>query len=308
MKAASIALVLATAVAVPGCASDGSSGGSRSGSSGGGSGSQTEVERPSADDGTARTFDQATNDFMVDGLKQFSDNDPRWPETRATWLAKGKRESDFLVSAMFAGLLGSQQVNRPDMVQRARHELVLIGEPAVEFLAGILATGTVDTIYDEIEEKEKEIAVDDDTRREAAEVLSLIGGPAASATARAADRAETKSGKRFALQSLGNMGDRGGRPAGEALARWARADDWVLRVEAVHGMRNFSDGATRSALESSLRDEEKLVREKAVTALAVRGDRSSLPALRSALSTARSNARLVEAKRIESTIARIEGR
>ena len=302
--AASISLVLAIAAAVSGCASDGSSGRS----SGGGSTIQSDVDRPSVDDGTAGTFDASTNEFMVNGLKQFSKGDPAWTATRARWLAMGPRESDFLVSAMFAGLLAAQRVNAPELVQKARHELVLIGAPSVEFLAGILATGTVATVYDQIEEKEKPIQVDDDTRREAAEVLALIGGPAAGATARASDRAETKSGQRFALQALGNMGDRGGRPAADALIRWSRAADWVLRVEAVHGLRGFSDAATRSALEASLRDDERLVREKAVAALAVRRDPASLPALRTALATARSNTRLAEAKRIESCMARIEGR
>lgn len=304
MRSASLTLVLVTAVAVAACASDGTSGGrSRSGSSGG---TQTAVDRPAPDEGTATTFDATTNDFMVAGLKQFSSGDPAWADTRAQWLAMGKRESDFLVSAMFAALLKAQQVNAPELVQRARHELVLIGHPSVGFLAGILATGTVDTIYDEIEEKDKPIRVDDDTRREASEVLALIGAPAAPATAAAASRAETKSGRRFALQALGNMGDRGGPAAVDALVRWSRNDDWVLRVEAVHGLRHFSDAGTRAALEAALRDDEALVREKAIDGLRQRREKASLPALRSALQAARSAARIQESKRIEATIARIE--
>lgn len=311
MRAASIALVFA-ALAASACASGpeagtqpsaGTSGTSRA--SGTTPRTQTQVDRPSADDGTARTFDESTSDFMIRGLQQFSDGDPGWADTRAEWLAMGRRESDFLVSAMFAALLAAQRVNAPELVQRARHELVLIGEPSVGFLAGILATGTVATVYDQIEEKDKPIRVDDDTRREAAEILALIGAAAAPETARCLDRAETKSGRRFALQALGNMGDRGGRVAGDALARWARSDDWVLRVEAVHGMRSFSDAATRAALERALADEEKLVREKAVGALVWRRERASLPALRRALEVAQREARVTEARRIEAAVARI---
>jgi HEAT repeat protein len=305
MNSLRIALLLTSAVALTGCASDGG-GSSRSSSSGGSTASQTDVERPTPDEGTVRTFDESTNEFMENGLRQFSAGDARWPETRQRWLAMGKRESDFLVSAMFAGLLAAQRANAPDLVQRARHELVLIGEPSVDFLAGILGTGTVDTIYDEIEQKEKPIRVDDDTRREAAEILALIGGPAAPATAGVVGSAETKSGRRFALQALGNMGDRGGRAAADALVRWSRADDWVLRVEAVNGMRHFSDAGTRAGLEEALGDDERLVREKAVDGLRHRNERASLPALRRALSTAQSHARIREAQRIEATIARIQ--
>ncbi len=307
MIKASTALVMALALAASGCSSDGASSGDPDARSASGD-AQTQVTAPSEADGTARTFDPATRDFMMEGLRQFSGGDPAWPATRRRWLSMGRRESDFLVGAMFAALLAAQRVNAPDLVQRARHELVLIGEPYIEFLAGILATGTVATIYDRIEEKEKPIRVDDDTRREAAEVLALIGGPAAAATARSLDRAETKSGRRFALQALGNMGDRGGRVAGDALARWAHDDDWVLRVEAVHGLRSFSDAATRVALETALRDDEKLVRENAVRGLMGRRDRASLPALRRALTAAQDSARLGEARHIRSAIARIEAR
>jgi len=307
MRSTALTLVLVTTVALAACASDGTDGGGApSGSTSSSGQSQASVERPDPEDGTATTFDAATNDFMVAGLKQFSSGDPAWADTRTKWLAKGKRESDFLVSAMFAALLKAQQVNAPELVQRARHELGLIGAPSVGFLAGILATGTVDTIYDEIEEKDKPIRVDDDTRREASEVLALIGAPAALATAAAASRAETKSGRRFALQALGNMGDRGGPAAVDALVRWSRNDDWVLRVEAVHGLRHFSDASTRAALEAALRDDEALVREKAIDGLRQRREKASLSALRSALQVARGAARLQEAKRIEATIARIE--
>jgi len=314
MKNASIALFLFAALALTACASDGGStsrdpaSSADPGSSRAKGAAATVVKPLSAEDGTARTFDKATNDFMEQGLHQFSKGDPAWEKTRAEWLAMGAREQRFLVSAMFAALIKAQRAGYSDLVQRARHELVLIGPPSVGFMAGILATGTVDTIYDEIAEETKPIRVDDDVRREAAEILALIGAPAAAATVSAADRSETKSGRRFALQALGNMGDRGGATAADGLVRWSQTDDWVLRVEAVTGLRTFSDARTRQALETALTDEEMLVRQKAVEALRARGEKASLPALRRAQSKARNAGKLAESRRLEAAVRSIENR
>jgi len=319
MKNASLNLGLVAALALPmlalaGCAANGSSNSSGASSStssdsGGGDGrSPTVIRAPSAEDGTARTFDAATNEFMENGLHQFSRGDPAWEETRARWLTKGEREQRFLVSAMFAALIKAQRAGYSDLVQRARHELVLIGRPSVGFMAGILATGTVDTVYDAIADEDKPIRVDDDVRREAAEVLALIGAPATAATVAAIDRSETKSGRRFALQALGNMGDRGGAAAADGLIRWSRADDWVLRVEAVNGLRTFSDVRTRQSLEASLSDEESLVRQKAAEALYKRGEKASLPALRRAQKKARNAGKLGESRRLEGMVRAIETR
>ena len=314
MKNVLTALLLSGALVLAGCGSDsssrsgGDSGSNASSNSGdtGGASRATQIQSPTAADGTARTFDEATDKFMQDGLRQFGKGDPAWTQTRAKWLAMGSREQRFLVSAMFAVLIKAQRGGYSDLVQGARHELVLIGTPSIDFMAGILATGTVDTVYDEIAEEEKAIRVDDDVRREAAEVLALIGAPAAPATVEAADSAETKSGKRFALQALGNMGDRGGAAAVNGLIDWSQSDDWVLRVDAVAGLRGFSDQRSRRALERALEDEESLVRQKAAESLLARREKSSLPYLRRAQAKAKSAGKLVESRRFERIVRTIE--
>ena len=260
----------------------------------------------SAQPATVETFDADQKAFMEQGLRQFSRGDPGWEATRARWIAMGPRASGFLVNAMFSALLQAQAIGSPELVQRARHELVLIGAPSVDFMASVLTTGQVTTVYDREQDKDVPVMVDDDMRREAAEVLALIGAPAADATARAADRAETKSGRRFAIQALGNMGERGGPAASSALVRWARDPDWVLRVAAVEALRSFGDDGTRRVLEAALRDGEDLVREKAAAALAGRRETASLPALRQALAEARAAGRLVETRRLEKAVRYVE--
>ncbi len=296
MRAVRIAVLAACLAAAAGCASEGGSGGRDAGG----------ASAPDLQPGTSGSFSAETRRFMADGLRAFSRNDPGWDQTRARWLALGPRESQFLVSSMFAALLAAQARNAPALVERARHELALIGAPSVGFLSGVLATGTVATAYDAIAEEERPIRVDDDARREAAQVLGLIGAPAAQATADAAARAETKSGRRFALVALGTMGERGGAAASSALARYATDPDWVLRVEAVQGLAGCRDATSRAALEQALGDSEDLVREKAAEGLVQRGERGALPALQRALSAARAAGRVAEVRRLDAAVRHLE--
>ena len=257
--------------------------------------------------GTSETFAGDTQAFMADGLRQFSRGDPEWPKTRARWLSLGEDESEFLVTSMFAALIKAQRMHATDLVDGARDELVAIGPRAAPFLADVLAVGTVRTVYDEVNEREVPVRVDDDARREASNVLARIGAPAAPAVASALSRAETKSGRRFALLALGDMGEGGGAAARDALVRWSRDSDWVLRVEAVHGLRNLRDDVSRRTLEAALSDDESLVRQKAAEALAERGEPAAVPALRSAREAARGKGRVVESERLAKAIALIEG-
>ncbi len=257
---------------------------------------------------TAKTFDGDTAAFMRAGLHQFSDGDSAWASTRAQWLALGDREASFLVTNMFGALLAAQRSVAPELVERARHELVLIGAPSVPLLADVLAAGTVTTVYDEIAETDKPFAVDDDARREAAEVLALIGAPAARATSDVLSRAETKSGRRFALQSLGNMGDRGGATSRDTLVRYTRDDDWVLRVAAVTALRTLTDAESERALAEALGDDEDLVRQNALGSLVMRRASGTLPAIRSSHARARDAGRLVESRRLERAIRTLESR
>ena len=93
-------------LALPACGSGSGSTARDSGSSGDsrGSGRAAEIKHPSEADGTVRTFDKATDEFMEKGLRQFGSGDAAWPATRAEWLKKGAREQRFLVSAMFTAL------------------------------------------------------------------------------------------------------------------------------------------------------------------------------------------------------------
>jgi len=98
---------------------------------------------------------------------------------------------------------------------------------------------------------------------------------------------------------------RGGETARSTLVGATRDPDWVLRVEAVHGLRSFSDAASRGALEAALGDQDDLVRQKAAESLVTRRETASLPALRQAEAAARGAGRIAEAGRLTEAIARL---
>lgn len=290
MKRLALPLLLPVLV-LAACASDDAGGGSSSRGS----------DRGDAPSGapTVQTFPPETQAFMKAALKQFSDQSPNWESSRREWLAMGDREAQFLVQTMWGGLLNAQQRNAPDLVERARHELALIGEPSIPLMAEVIATGEAGTLRDPATGEDRPIRIDDLQRREAAEVLSIIGAPALPATLEALDRSETKSGRRYALVTIGNIGARGGDTVSRALVEWARAEDVLHRLEAVNGMRNCRDDATRSALFAALSDEEEIVRVRAAESLYGRKDGSAAGAVQAAADRAKGEGRLVEARKLE---------
>lgn len=252
---------------------------------------------------TSATFSPEKRAFMEEGLRQFSRADARWETTRKAWMELGPRETEFLVQTMWAGLLRMQQMSQPNEVERARHELVLIGAPSVPLMTAVLREGEMAS---RAEGEEAAPAVDDMQRREASSVLSLIGPPAVPSLLDVCDRARTKSGKRFAIQALGNMGDRAGSSAAVMLARQSASGDDLLAVEAVLGMANYRDPHTRQALVDALRSPEPLVREKAAHSLGARGDIEAIGPMTAAASSARAAGRIGEAQKIERAIQAIE--
>ncbi len=285
-------LLVAASLAAASCAGAGGSGGSSaSGPSG-----------PPA----FESFPPETQAFMKAGLHQFSAGDPQWDATRAEWIGKGPEATEFLVETMWTALLQSQAMNQPQLVERARHELAMIGEPSVPLMAQFVAGGTIRTTVDEKTGERHDVVVDDLARGEASEVLGLIGAPATSAVRGALENSASKSGKRCALRTLGYIGDRGGAAAYEPVVRYARGDDDVLRVEAVLALRYFHDQTTRSALLSALTDQDDLVRRTAGESLMNRRDASAAPAIREAAQRARGATKLAEADALDEDAAWLE--
>ncbi len=255
---------------------------------------------------TLDEFPPQTRKFMEEGLHQFSRGDPEWEATRAKWLALGPDASQFLVETMWAALLRSQSLAQPQLVERARHELALIGEPAIPLMAQFLAGGTIWSGADPKTGERREVDVDDMARGEASEILGLIGGPAVPAVTDALERAPTKAGRRSALTTLGYIGDRGGEAASAPLMRYARDPDDVLRVEAVHALGFFHDAGTRPALIAALGDGEELVRRTAAESLLTRRDVEAAAYVRGAADDARSAGRLGEAAALQSCAEALE--
>jgi hypothetical protein len=290
----SVFLLLAALVSAS-CAGEG-------GGAGGASSSPSRAKGPPE----FESFPPETQAFMKAGLHQFSAADPQWTDTRATWLAKGPDESDFLVRMMWAALLQSQAMNQPQNVERARHELALIGEPSIPLMAEFLAGGTVREETDPKTGEKRDVVIDDFARGEASEVLGLIGGPAAPAVRDALASAPSKAGKRVALRTLGYIGDRGGAAAYEPLLEYARVEDDVLRVEAVVALGFFHDETTRAALIEALSDAEPLVRRKAAESLMNRRDATAAPAVRAAAERARGAGKIGEASEMDQAATWIE--
>jgi hypothetical protein len=289
--------VLACALLAAACAGDGAGTGATSSTD-----SPAAPARPPA----VESFPPETQAFMKSALHQFSAGDPAWETSRAEWLAKGPHEASFLVETMWAALLRFQGLNQPKEVERARHELAIIGEPSVPLLAAFLGGGTAYTTVDTKTGERQDVPVDDLARREASEVLGLIGAPAVPAVRGALESAPTKAGKRYAIQTLGYIGDRGGPAAYEPLVAHARDEDEVLRVEAVVSLRHFHDDSTRSALLGALSDESDLIRRKAAESLKVRRDAAAAPHIRAAAQSARAAAKLAEADELDRVAAWLE--
>jgi hypothetical protein len=287
-------LALAAALAAASCSSDGS----------GGSSSSSRSRSSGAPE--FESFPPETQAFMRAGLHQFSAGDPQWNETRAIWLAKGPDEADFLVRNMWAALLRCQALNQPKNVERARHELALIGEPSIPLMSEFLAGGTVREATDPATGERRDVVIDDFARAEASEVLGLIGAPATPAVRDALDRAASKAGQRAALRTLGYIGERGGEAAYEPLLEHARGDDDVLRVEAVVALGHFRDETTRAALIEALADPDDLVRRKAAESLMTRRDASAVPYIREAAGRAKGVGKLAEASAMEQAASWIE--
>jgi len=264
--------------------------------------SASRAKGPPAIDG----FSPETQAFMNAGLHQFSNKDPQWDDTRAAWLAKGPAEADLLVRTMWAALLQFQAMNQPQEVERARHELALIGEPSIPLMSEFLAGGTIREATDPKTGERRDLVVDDFARGEASEVLGLIGGAAAPAVRDALAKAPTKAGKRAALRTLGYIGDRGGAAAYEPLLEYARVEDDVLRVEAVVALGYFHDETTRAALLDALSDPETLVRRKAADSLMSRRDATTVSAVRAAAQRARGEGKIAEATSLEQSADWIE--
>ena len=292
------ALLLGVALAATACAGEGAATNADTGG---------QAQR-AADTGprAIESFSRETRAFMIEGLHQFSKGDPKWEATRAEWIAKGSDETDFLVASMWAALLKAQALNQPALVERARHELALIGEPSIPMMAEFVAGGTVYTTTDPDTGAIREIGIDDMARDEASQVLSLIGAPAVPAVRDALANTASKAGKRSALQTLGYIGDRGGPAAVEPLLEYARSEDDMLRMEAVYSMRFCHDDATRAALLAALDDSDSLVRTRAADALMNRRDAAAVAPIRAAAERARGQAKFTEASDLNRAATWIE--
>jgi len=201
-----------------------------------------------------------------------------WSDLREDWIELGPRAIRVLVENLFVYLLAAQTRALPVEARRAQAELVDLGTASVPYLA---ATLRLEKFTDR---QGNEQDVDEVTRRTAAETLALIGPRAAPDMVRLLPVAPAAS-RRVVAKALVDLP---GPPATGALLELLDDESFVVAAEAAsalwtHPGRNVTD---RLVAVFADRSRDRLVGEKAGTALVKRRDAAATPALVRAMEAA----------------------
>jgi HEAT repeat protein len=202
--------------------------------------------------------------------------DSNWPMWREQALAD-PRLTEFLIGNLWRQMV--QAYDRSDITpagevemspfDRARGELLVLGEPATPILVEMMGAG--DGVVASL----------------SAGLLKEIGAPAIEPTLAQLERPETNA-RRRAIELLGHLpyARAGGEDAVKrALAdRLENDDEWIIRATAaialgLRGGRDRDTEFTRGALSRALGDDDEGVSRRAAAALAALGDPRAIPAL-----------------------------
>jgi len=202
--------------------------------------------------------------------------DPSWPTWREQALAD-PRLTEFLIGNLWRQMV--RAYDRSDITpagqlemtpfDRARAELLILGEPAAPLLVELMGTG------------------DGVVANLSAGLLQEIGEPATLPTLAQLTRPELKARQR-AAELLGHLpyARGGGEDAVKAaLAASLETDeDWIVRASAAialgqRGSRDRDTDFTRGALSRALGDDDEGVSRRAAAALAKLHDPAAIPAL-----------------------------
>ncbi len=206
-------------------------------------------------------FDSAWSAFKVDA--------PEWPDLKERWRAVGPEAEGLLAWNLYRGMVAARAGGALRLSERARKELVLMGEAAVPALVAGLSVRAVRR------EDGEEIRVGQEVLHEAAGALSVIGAASVPGLMDIAGSGE-KVVAREAVGALGNIGD----PRSEALLlRLADDPDAETRAAAVLALRRFGDGAARGRLVAALEDPDSFVAQRAAQALVTEKRTDAVPDL-----------------------------
>jgi len=255
------------------------------------------VPTPSVEAPPTREFSEEERRWFDAAWAAFRAGSPGWPGARAEWVAMGPEAAGLLAENLYRAMVASRARGAIHLVERARNELVLLGEPAVPILVGAAATRAVRTPDGE------EIRVGQEILHDVAEALSLIGPPSVPGLMDVA-RSGEKPLVREAVWALGNVGD---ARSEELLLALAADGDWEVRGTAVFALRRRPSPRAGEALLARLEDPEGFVVQRAAEALAEARRTDLLPGVVDALERSVRDGRTATARAAVWTLRRVSG-
>ena len=158
-----------------------------------------DVDVPPPKVGDGSEFTREERDLMARAFAAFKRDEKSWPDEKARWLALRPAAHDVLVENLYGYLLRAQNAGRTGEVVRAKGEVVSLGDRSVRHLTAMVRLATI------VDRTGATQRVDDLTRSTAAEILALIGSPAAEAGLVAATGDADEDARRIAVKALGTF-------------------------------------------------------------------------------------------------------
>jgi hypothetical protein len=256
------------------------------------------VPTPSVIPTPVREFNKDEQAWLDAAWNIFKKQDPRWPEVRQEWVAMGIEAQSVLADNLYRAMVAARAASALHLVDTARKDLVLLGEPAVPTVVYGLATRAFRG------ENGEEVRVGQSILHDAAETLSLIGAPAVPGLLDIA-----RSGEKVlvteAVWALGNIGDARAR---STILELAQSSDWQTRSGATLALRGYDDTEVGAMLVRRLEDEESLVVQRAAQAMVARRNKDVLPACVGVLERSLESGRAISARGAEFTLKKLTGK
>jgi hypothetical protein len=259
------------------------------------------IDVPPPKIGDGREFTKEERATMSRALGAFIRDEKSWPREKALWLAMRAKTHEVLVENLFGYLLRWQTGGRVSGVDRAKSELVSLGDRPVKHLAATVRLVSV------VDRTGKTQRVDVLTRSTAAEILTLIQSPAAEAGLVAATRDKDETSRRIAVKSLALFET----PTSlEARMRCLRDPSFQVAAQAAQSLTTAPADARVSRVLADLfgdRSADRFVRQKAGQALYVRKDPAAVPMLIDLLDRARRGGEVALARETTKILRRTTG-
>ncbi len=248
------------------------------GTAGSGSTGESTPPAPAATTSTGLTGPGIADEYGPDAKRKmdvawqaFKDDAPEWPYLRQEWISIGRRATSTLVENLYGAMLISAAGNFTEGYDRARGELILLGELAVPTLAAVLEKGT---IYDP--RTRSDLRMPTGMVSATTDIIAMSRGFAVPYLAKLT-RKDRPTIRRSAAAGLGQTGARSAvAPLTKVLEG---ASEWSERMVAARALGNLRFPESEAALIRALEDTDAEVVEVAARSLAQHKAHSALPAL-----------------------------